>query len=52
MHVKGLMNMQYAIEEGKVFVLEANPESIPYRAACFQGMQHPHGTACNRYYYL
>ena len=26
MHVRGLMNMQYAIENGKVFVLEANPE--------------------------
>ena len=25
MHVKGLMNMQYAIEDGKVYVLEANP---------------------------
>ena len=25
MHVKGLMNMQYAIENGKVYVLEANP---------------------------
>ena len=27
MHVKGLMNMQYAIEKGKVFVLEANPRA-------------------------
>ncbi len=27
MHVKGLMNMQYAIEDGKVFVLEANPRA-------------------------
>lgn len=27
MHVKGLMNMQYAIERGKVFVLEANPRA-------------------------
>lgn len=27
MHVKGLMNMQYAIEEGKVYVLEANPRA-------------------------
>lgn len=27
MHVKGLMNMQYAIENGKVFVLEANPRA-------------------------
>ena len=27
MHVSGLMNMQYAIENGKVFVLEANPRA-------------------------
>lgn len=27
MHVKGLMNMQYAIEKDKVFVLEANPRA-------------------------
>ncbi len=27
MHVKGLMNIQYAIEDGKVFVIEANPRA-------------------------
>ena len=27
MHVKGLMNMQYAFENGKVYVLEANPRA-------------------------
>ncbi len=27
MHVVGLMNMQYAIENGKVFVIEANPRA-------------------------
>ncbi len=27
MHVVGLMNMQYAIEDGKVFVIEANPRA-------------------------
>lgn len=27
MHVKGLMNMQYAIEDGVVYVLEANPRA-------------------------
>ena len=27
MHVMGLMNMQYAIENGKVYVLEANPRA-------------------------
>ena len=28
MHVKGLMNMQYAIEDDKVYVLEAKPTCI------------------------
>ncbi|MCR5788938.1 MAG: carbamoyl-phosphate synthase large subunit [Lachnospiraceae bacterium] len=27
MHVSGLMNMQYAIEDGRVYVLEANPRA-------------------------
>ena len=27
MHVRGLMNMQYSIENGKVYVLEANPRA-------------------------
>ncbi len=27
MHVRGLMNMQYAIQDGKVYVLEANPRA-------------------------
>ena len=27
LHVVGLMNMQYAIEDGKVFVIEANPRA-------------------------
>ena len=27
MGVRGLMNMQYAIEDGKVYVLEANPRA-------------------------
>ena len=27
LHVRGLMNMQYAIENGKVYVLEANPRA-------------------------
>lgn len=27
MHVRGLMNMQYAIEDNKVYVLEANPRA-------------------------
>ena len=27
LHVCGLMNMQYAIEDGKVYVIEANPRA-------------------------
>ena len=27
LHVYGLMNMQYAIENGKVYVIEANPRA-------------------------
>ncbi len=27
LHVRGLMNMQYAIEDGRVYVLEANPRA-------------------------
>ena len=27
LHVRGLMNIQYAIEDGKIFVLEANPRA-------------------------
>ena len=38
MHVQGLMNMQYAIENGKVYVLGGEPESIPYRTACVKGL--------------
>ena len=35
MRVCGLMNMQYAIEDGKVYVLEANPTSFPYGATWY-----------------
>ena len=47
MHVKGLMNMQYAIEDGVVYVLEANP-CIQNGAAGFQSMCNLYGTAGNR----
>lgn len=50
MNVSGLMNMQYAIENGTVYVLEANPRCFPYCTARFQGLQHQHGTSCNRNY--
>ena len=53
MNVVGLMNMQYAIEDGKVYVLEANPRAsrIPDRAAGVQGLRHPHGTPGYRYHH-
>ena len=47
MNVRGLMNMQYAIEDGVVYVLEANPRASPYCTAGIQGMQHQHGEAGN-----
>ena len=43
MHVVGLMNMQYAIEDGKVYVLEANPESFPYGSAGIESLQYTDG---------
>ena len=43
MNVKGLMNMQYAIEDGKVYVLEANPAGVQNGPAGVQGLQHPDG---------
>ena len=48
MGVVGLMNMQYAICEGKVYVLEANPRGLPYRASGIQGLQHQHGKYRNK----
>ena len=51
MHVRGLMNMQYAIEDGKVFVIEANPPGVPDRAAGIQGMRHQHGADRHGYHY-
>ena len=38
MHVKGLMNMQYAIENGKVYVLEGEPSCVKNSAACIESM--------------
>ena len=48
MHVVGLMNMQYAIENGVVYVLEANPRAsrtVPL-------VSYLHGPAGNGYHHL
>ena len=45
MHVRGLMNMQYAIEDGKVYRTGGKSACQPYRAAGIQGLQHPDGAA-------
>ena len=45
------MNMQYAIENGKVFVLEANPRAYPYRTACVKGLQCAYGADRNGDHY-
>ena len=52
MHVKGLMNMQYAIENGKVLCAGGQSQSIPNRSAGIQGLQHPDGAAGYRYHYM
>ena len=47
MHVKGLMNMQYAIENGKVYVLEANPRAsrtVPLVSKVCNIRMVPHAT--------
>ena len=37
LHVVGLMNIQYAVKDDTVYILEANPRaSIPNRSACEQ----------------
>ena len=38
----GLMNIQYAIADDTVYILEANPRA-PDGAAGLQGLQHPDG---------
>ena len=32
LNVIGLMNVQYAIKDGKVYVIEVNPARVPHRA--------------------
>lgn len=46
MNVIGLMNIQYAISNDTVYILEANP-GLPHRSARIQGMQYLHGPACD-----
>ena len=47
MHVKGLMNMQYAIENGKVYVLEANPRASRTVPLVSKVCNITHGSDCN-----
>ena len=50
--LSGLMNMQYAIENDKVYVLEANPQCIPYRTIWYpRYVTYPYGEACNTDYH-
>ena len=37
LHVTGLVNVQYAVSNGKVYVIEVNPRFLPYRAVYLQG---------------
>ena len=48
MHVKGLMNMQYAIEDGVVYVLEANPRASRTVPLVSKVCAISYGTAGNR----
>jgi len=34
--VVGLINVQYAIQKGKVYILEANPRCFTHRASCIK----------------
>ena len=38
MKVVGLMNIQYAIYEDVVYILEANPACVAHRSACFKSL--------------
>ena len=43
LHVTGLVNVQYAVSNGKVYVIEVNPQFFPYRAVYLQGHRRPDG---------
>ena len=47
MHVRGLMNMQYAIENGQSVCAGSQSEASPYRASGIKSMQYPYGAAGN-----
>ena len=44
--VVGLMNIQYAIQRNKVFVIEVNPARLAYRAVRFKSHRHSAGEDC------
>ena len=48
MQVVGLMNMQYAIEDGKVFRDRSQSPRFQNRTPGFQSMRHQHGTDRDR----
>ena len=39
--VRGLLNVQFAIGAGVLYVLEANPRASPHRAVRLEGARHP-----------
>ena len=41
--VVGLVNVQYAVQDGKVYVIEVQPAFFPYRAVYLQGHRCAHG---------
>ena len=45
LHVVGLVNIQYAVKNDEVYVIEVNPRSSPYRALHQQGDRRAHGGA-------
>ena len=45
--VVGLMNIQYAIYEDIVYILEANPQSITNSASGLKSLQYINGKDCN-----
>ena len=43
LHVTGLVNVQYAVSHGRVYVIEVKPPLLPYRALHLQGHRRAHG---------
>ena len=42
LNVVGLMNVQFAIKDGEIYVLEVNPRASPHRALRRQGHRQRH----------